>query len=64
MSTPPIPEHWSAEQALAAYQFLQELLQALWERYALQIQHQLQSDLLDDYTPQLDLFDPNDPLSF
>jgi len=64
MSDPQIPEYWSADQALAVYELLDDLLQAIWARYDLQIQAQLQADLLNDSTPQLDLFDPNDPIPF
>ncbi len=64
MPLSPIPEYWSAEQALAVYELLEELLQAIWARYQLQIQQQAQANLLDPYTPQLDLFEPNDPVLF
>jgi hypothetical protein len=64
MPTPPIPDYWSAEQALAIYEFLDQLLQDIWARYGPQIQEQLQADLVQEATPQLDLFDPNDPTDF
>jgi hypothetical protein len=64
MHTPPIPDYWSPEEALAIYDFLDQILQDIWDRYGLQIQEQLQADLLQEATPQLDLFDPNDPNDF
>jgi len=62
MPTPPIPDHWSAEQALAIYEFLDQLLQGIWDRYGPQIQEQLQADLVQE--PALDLVDRNDPIPF
>jgi hypothetical protein len=61
---PPIPDYWSPEEAQAIYDFLHELLQDIWDRYGLQIQEQLQADLVQEETPQRDLFDPNDPNDF
>jgi hypothetical protein len=62
MPTPPIPDHWSAEQALAMYEFLDPLLQGIWDRYGPQIQEQLQADPVQEPAP--DLVDPNDPIPF
>ena len=60
-----IPEHWSPEQALAVYDFLNDLAQQLWNRYQFQLIPLLQSDLYGpDYPSQLDLFEPQDDLPF
>lgn len=64
MPTFDIPEHWSAEQALAVHDFLQELLQHIWDQYDQPLIEliQPQLDRLDD--SQLDLFDPDDDIPF
>ena len=64
MPTPPIPDHWSADQALAMYELLDQLLQGIWDRYGLQIQEQLQADRVQEPAPPIDLLDPNDPIPF
>ena len=59
-----IPNDWSAQQALAVYEFVSDLQQFIWERYEPQLFELLRPDLegLDD--DQLDLFDPDDELPF
>jgi hypothetical protein len=64
MLTPSIPDYWSPEEALAIYDFLDQILQDIWARYDLQIQEQLRADLVQETSPQLDLFDPHDPNDF
>jgi hypothetical protein len=65
MTTPQIPEHWSPEEALAVFEFVNDLLDSIWARYGLCIQALLASDRVTAQdTLQLDLFDPNDPLPF
>ena len=41
---PIIPTDWSPEQALAAFELLQDLTERIWTRYALDIQALLQQD--------------------
>lgn len=64
MPRPPIPDYWSPAEASAIYGFLDQILQDIWASYGLQIQQQLQADLVQDTTPQLDLFARNDPTDF
>lgn len=58
-----IPDYWSAEQALAVYEFLSDLEQQIWDRYELQLYELLRPDL-DVDIDQLDLFDFNDEIPF
>ncbi len=59
-----IHDDWSAQQALAVYEFISDLQQFIWDRYELQLCELLRPDLegLDD--DQLDLFDPDDEIPF
>ncbi len=47
----PIPRHWTPEQALAAFECLQALRQALWQAYGTQVQQAWQDQLMPDGTP-------------
>ena len=64
ISTLQIPQHWSPEQALAVYDFLNELAQYIWDRYEMQLLELIRPDLDEHDTSQLDLFDPNDNIPF
>jgi hypothetical protein len=59
-----IPDDWSAEQALAIYEFLSDLEQRIWDRYELQLYELLRPDLEEVDTDQLDLFEFNDEIPF
>ena len=59
-----IPDYWSAEQALAVYEFLSDLEQRIWDRYELQLYELLRPDLEEVDTNQLDLFEFNDEIPF
>ncbi len=56
-----IPDYWSADQALAIYEFLGDIQQQVWHRYELQL-IELLSHQTD--TNQLDLFEFNDEIPF
>ena len=60
----PIPDDWSAEQALAVYELLTELKQLIWDRYELQLYEILRPDRDERDTDQLDLFEFNDEIPF
>lgn len=63
--TCPLPDQWTPEQALAVHDALEVLTNALWARYGAQLQSLLLAEEWGTLTmPQLDLFDPNDPISF
>jgi hypothetical protein len=49
-TTVEIPVNWTAEQALAVYEMLEELREKIWARYSCQLQ-----DLLAEQQPYLDL---------
>jgi hypothetical protein len=54
-----LPEHWTPEQALAVFECLQALREALWDMYG----EQAQQAWRDQLWPEQDMpeFDPNDP---
>jgi hypothetical protein len=44
MPTMPIPEHWSAQQALAVYEFVDELRELIWLRYGPELHALMQAE--------------------
>jgi hypothetical protein len=54
-----LPEHWSPEQALAIFECLHSLREALWARYGPEVQQAWREQLLPE--PELPLFDPDEP---
>jgi hypothetical protein len=54
-----IPRHWTPEQALAVFECLQLLRQALWEAYGPQVQQAWREQLAPDEPPPE--FDPDEP---
>ena len=62
ISTLTIPQHWSGEQAMAVWEFLDEVARCVWDRYELSLVELIQSQLNQESSDQLDLFDPNDDL--
>jgi hypothetical protein len=65
MTTSQIPEHWSPQEALAVYEFIDSLQQRLWACYGVPILDLLASEQVQrEDTAQLNLFDPNDPIPF
>ena len=65
---PLIPEHWSPEQALAVYEFLDELRDRVWDRYREQLIEQLQAEQQlqahNDAQLELPLFPFDDAIPF
>lgn len=62
--TPPasagvVPLHWTPEQALAVFECLQALRQALWAVYGDQVQQAWREQLMPD--TEAPEFDPDDP---
>lgn len=45
---PLIPTHWSAEEALAVFEFIDELREAIWSRYNVTIIEQLRAERCTD----------------
>lgn len=56
---PPLPTHWSPEQALAVFECLHALREQLWLMYGSAAQ-QAWLDQMQSLRPMPD-FDPNDP---
>lgn len=53
--TPPLPTHWSPEQALAVFECLQVMREALWAAYGPQVQQAWREQLRSEHDlPQLD----------
>ena len=61
MASIEIPSHWSAQQALATYEFLDDLMQSIWARYENEIIELVRPDLDYEDTSPPDPFDPDDP---
>ena len=59
-----LPDHWTPEQALAVYEFLTELADALWNRYEVPLIQLLAAELDQNNDSQLDLFEFDDPIPF
>jgi len=64
LPNPYIPDYWTPEQALAVYEFLDELRERVWDHYREQIQEQCRADCEEDDDEQLDLFEFNDEIPF
>ena len=63
-TTPPasagvVPRHWTPEQALAVFECLQALRQALWVVYGSEVQQAWREQLLPTGSPPK--FDPDEP---
>lgn len=58
-AAPPLPKHWTPEQALAVFECLQALREQLWTMYGLAAQQAWHEQLLPQSPPPS--FDPNDP---
>ena len=41
-----IPDNWTAREALAVYEFIDEIRDEIWHRYGLQLQQLMQEDLI------------------
>lgn len=59
-----IPQHWSPEQALAVWEFLQELSSFIWDQYERQFLNLIQPDLYPEPPDELDPLDPDDEIPF
>jgi len=58
-AAPTVPLHWTPEQALAVFECLQAMRQALWVIYGTQVQQALREQLVPDGPPPE--FDPDEP---
>lgn len=59
-----LPDYWTPAEALAVYEFLNDLAEAIWNRYEVALIEQLRSERDYGDTSQPDLFDFDDPLQF
>jgi hypothetical protein len=55
-----LPTHWSPQEALAVFEFLQALREQLWELYASDVQQAWREQVEEHYGPPPD-FDPDAP---
>jgi hypothetical protein len=61
---PRIPDYWSPEQALAIYEFLNDLRERIWDRYGEQITEQMRFEYEEQEKRaqlELSLFDDEIP---
>jgi len=62
---PKIPDFWTDEQALAVYEFLDELRERVWDRYSEQITERMRFEYEEQQKRvQLELFPFNDEIPF
>jgi hypothetical protein len=62
---PPIPDYWSAEQALAVYEFLDGLREQVWDRYGEQLTERMRLEYEQQQrSAQLELLPFDDELPF
>ena len=59
-----LPNYWTPAEAVAVYELLNDLADAIWNRYQVALIEQLRSERNHGDTSQLDLFDFDDPLPF
>ncbi len=64
MSRFDIPQDWSAEQALAVWEFLDEVTRRVWECYEPQIVEYLKNDHYKEIDSRPVTADPDDPIPF
>jgi hypothetical protein len=65
MTRQQIPDYWSPEEALAVYEFIDDLLARIWACYGLRIQELCAREHITRHDlSQPDLFAPDDPLPF
>ena len=41
-----IPDDWTAREALAVYEFIDEIREGIWNRYGLQLQELMQDEII------------------
>ncbi len=62
---PKIPDYWTAEQALAVYDFLDDLRERVWDRYGEHITERMRFEYEEQQRrAQLELFPFNDEIPF
>jgi hypothetical protein len=59
-----LPDYWTPAEALAVYEFLNDLADAISNRYEVALLEQLRSERDDGDSSQPDLFDFDDPIPF
>jgi hypothetical protein len=62
--TLPLPDHWTPEQALAVYDLLNDLAEAIWNRYEIDLLALIVPELDENPAAQSDLFDCDDSTPF
>ena len=62
---PKIPDYWTAEQALAVYEFLDQLRERVWDHYGEQITERMRFEYEEQQRcAQLELLPFNDEIPF
>ena len=66
-TTPPVPTDWTAQEALAVYDFIDTIRDAIWDRYGIQLQEILQAEQCtnpSEWGESMGILDPDDELNF
>ena len=58
------PEDWTPEQALSVYEYLNQVAEAVWARYEVDLLPLITPDPIPTDLTQPDWFDPDDELPF
>ncbi len=64
MSRFDIPHDWSAEQALAVWEFLDAVTRRVWKCYEPQVVEYLKNDHNKEHNSHVVMIDPNNPPPF
>ena len=64
MKTFQIPQHWKTRDAIAYFEFLHDLIEAIWETYDEQIVPIIIADHLPQPSQLHDELDPDDDIPF
>ena len=54
MKLPEIPQHWTPEEALAVYEFIDAIREAIWQRYQLQLIEQMREERITIFNEEDD----------
>ena len=67
MTVPIIPEHWTAREALAVFEFINTIQDEIWNRYGLELGEIFQAEIStnpEDWRSSESLDDFNDDIPF
>ncbi|MEA3273952.1 MAG: hypothetical protein U9Q81_01350 [Pseudomonadota bacterium] len=59
-----VPDDWTPEEALTVYEWINQMAEAIWDRYEVDLLPLVTPEPSADDSTQPDLFDPDDQLPF